>query len=110
MSSAFRYASRKAAANTPANGEPTTWEIENEGSIDNANRIGSLEQVIAYCRTPGHVRQSHWGLGVWTRPLIAAAFSLLLQWGTTSAAVIVVWFSPTKGKLLQHFFAQEYLT
>jgi hypothetical protein len=35
--------------------------------------------------------------GVFRRMLIALAFSLLLQWGTTGSAIIVVYYTPTTG-------------
>jgi hypothetical protein len=37
--------------------------------------------------------------GLFRRIIIAFGFALLLQWGTTGSAVIVVWFTPTTGTL-----------
>ena len=105
VSSAFRYASKNAGENRPVD-EHVEWKDSARGvGINNVNRVGSHRQVTTYCRPPEYVRRSHWGPDVLSTSLIAALLSLLLQWGTTGAAVIVVWFTPTKGKLLQpHFF------
>lgn len=37
--------------------------------------------------------------------LIAAILSIMLQWGTAGAAVVVVWFTPTTGKPLRRVCA-----
>ncbi|TFK69331.1 hypothetical protein BDN72DRAFT_615889 [Pluteus cervinus] len=38
-----------------------------------------------------------WDSGVLSRITVASAFSLILQWGTTGAALVVTMFTPTKG-------------
>jgi len=48
-----------------------------------------------------YLRPRHkWGLdsSALSRMLIASALALTLQWGTTGAAVIIVWFTPTIGE------------
>ncbi|KAG6918808.1 hypothetical protein DXG01_011560 [Tephrocybe rancida] len=40
---------------------------------------------------------SRWGRSVWLRFLVASFFALLLQWGTTGAAMMVNYFTPTFG-------------
>ena len=46
--------------------------------------------------------RSKWGLdgSALSRMFIASALALTLQWGTTGAAIIIVWFTPTVGKLV----------
>ncbi|KAF8816733.1 hypothetical protein BYT27DRAFT_7220455 [Phlegmacium glaucopus] len=53
-----------------------------------------------YCRPrPGKRRRPEWRLdgSVFSRMLITSALALMLQWGTTGAAIVVVWFTPTIG-------------
>ena len=68
------------------------------------------KQVTDYCLP----RQSKGGrLGwrldhsVWSRMFTASILALILQWGTTGAAVVIVWFTPTIGKL-ENFFLSVY--
>lgn len=64
------------------------------------NRMGNLTQVDAYCvpvGEPATTRANRWTHGIWTRFFIASVLALSLQWGTTGAAVVVSWFTPTKG-------------
>ncbi|KAG5333926.1 hypothetical protein C0989_004640 [Termitomyces sp. Mn162] len=71
--------------------------------INPKNRIGHRAQVEAYCLSLGEqalpTRRSMWGPDVFSRIVIASLIALSLQWGTTGAAVVVVWFTPTTGKL-----------
>jgi hypothetical protein len=78
------------------------WESsEKSPGPSRTNRMGTLSQVDAYCLLvgePAATRTSRWTHGIWSRFLIASALALSLQWGTTGAAIIVVWFTPTTGK------------
>ena len=58
-----------------------------------------MEQVIAYCAPPPDEvpNRSRWGPDVWTRMFIASSVALLLQWGTSGAAILIVWETPTVG-------------
>ena len=64
----------------------------------------TASQVENYCLPrPGslyHRPRPRWGLdsSAVSRMFIASALALTLQWGTTSAAVIIVWFTPTIGE------------
>jgi len=42
-------------------------------------------------------RQGRWSRNVLSRFLVASALALFLQWGTTGAAIVIVWFTPTRG-------------
>jgi hypothetical protein len=64
------------------------------------NRIGSLEQVQAYCgfSVQGHKEPTQpIPSGVWKRLFIASVFALGLQWSTTGSAAVIVIFTPTTG-------------
>ena len=76
-----------------------------EGKLDSQphvlNRTGTLAQVEEYGTLMGKVqrmRRIGWGPGVWSRMFVASLLALSLQWSTASAAVVVVWFTPTIGK------------
>ena len=47
-----------------------------------------------------HLPRHKWGLdsSALSRMFLASALALILQWGTTGAAVIIVWFTPTIGE------------
>lgn len=95
--SAFHYAAENAKHHRPVNPD-LVWENGRKNSeILPANRTGSLEQVENYCREPEYVRRSRWGPDVVSRVLVASLLSLMLQWGTAAAAIVVVWYTPTRG-------------
>ncbi|KDR76728.1 hypothetical protein GALMADRAFT_66963 [Galerina marginata CBS 339.88] len=79
----------------------TQWE---EYNLDNS-RPPTAAEVEQYCfpRSPDsdvhHLSSRRWGLDdfVISRMFIASALALMLQWGTTAGAVIIVWFTPTVG-------------
>ncbi|KAJ7768522.1 hypothetical protein B0H16DRAFT_318805 [Mycena metata] len=76
------------------------WEREEKGGraiVRAENRRGTLAQVDAYVRPTRHLYRSHWGPGVLSRFLVSSLLALALTWATTGAAVIVVWFTPTRG-------------
>jgi len=64
------------------------------------NSMGTPSQVEAYCfpmGEPKSILRSRLGYDVWCRVVLASLLALLLQWGTTGAAVIINWFTPTTG-------------
>ncbi|KAJ7175940.1 hypothetical protein C8R46DRAFT_1080123 [Mycena filopes] len=93
---AFKYATQKAKDRKPV--DPTaTWEPGDSKAIDPANRRGTAQQVEEYCAAPAYVRRSHWGPDVLSRFIIASAAALALQWSTTGASALIVYFTPTVG-------------
>jgi len=60
-----------------------------------------MAQVTAYLNlTPAEIfpqPRSRWGSGVVSRFLLASFVALCLTWGTTGAALIVAWWTPTIG-------------
>ena len=72
-------------------GEPGSW-------IRDGNRTENASQVKAYCQGgSGARRMRRPPAEMWSRMFIASVVAILLQWGTTGAAVIPHWFSPATG-------------
>ncbi|KAF7365133.1 hypothetical protein MVEN_00384600 [Mycena venus] len=105
--SVFYYASENAKEHFAVDGAP--WEAGDGKTVDPANRKGTKAQVTAYCRPsafsspansypPPHVRQSHWGPDVFSRLFIASVVALALQWSTSGASILIVYFTPTVGE------------
>ncbi|KAJ3926443.1 MAG: hypothetical protein NXY57DRAFT_1029011 [Lentinula lateritia] len=69
---------------------------DRNGVMRDENRIGNATEVISYC-LPFFPRRYQWGSGVWGRIIVASILALILQWGTTGAAIFVVWETPTRG-------------
>jgi len=91
----FKRATEKAHCGIPVR-EGVEWvKSETRRSIHPMNRLGSPEEIAAYCTLPGGERRSHWAPGVFTRMAVASCAALVLQWGTVGAAVIVAYFTPT---------------
>ncbi|CAK5262167.1 unnamed protein product [Mycena citricolor] len=66
-------------------------------TISPVNREGTLQQVTDYAVPLPTSARSHWAPGVFSRFFVASLMALGLTWSTTGAAVIVVWFTPTRG-------------
>jgi hypothetical protein len=66
------------------------------------NRSGTRSEVTEYCFPfngfTANTRSHHKTWDVWSRFFIASALAMSLQWGTTGAATLVSWYSPTIGK------------
>ncbi|KDR76727.1 hypothetical protein GALMADRAFT_67357, partial [Galerina marginata CBS 339.88] len=69
----------------------------------NYSRQPTAAEVERYCSPmspdANHLSRRRWGLDdfVVSRMVIASALALILQWGTTAGAVIIMWFTPTVG-------------
>ena len=96
---AFHYASRRANTKMCVNAG-TDW-VEGDGQFGRnpENYDGSMEQVIAYCAPPPDevLNRSRWGPDILSRMFVASSVALLLQWGTSGAAIMIVWETPTVG-------------
>ncbi|KAJ7471320.1 hypothetical protein B0H11DRAFT_2041263, partial [Mycena galericulata] len=99
----FEAASVRAERHVSVNPQ-IPWEREEKGGsfkVRPENRRGTLAQVAAYVRPAPlavvpHAR-SHWGPDVFSRFCVASLLALALTWSTTGAAVIIVYFTPTRG-------------
>ncbi|KAJ7318168.1 hypothetical protein DFH08DRAFT_401709 [Mycena albidolilacea] len=98
---AFREASERSNSYQPVDSAKGWEKGDRNMRVHYLNRSGSQAQVTAYVRTeppeiyPRH--RSRWGSGVVSRFLLAALVALCLTWGTTGAAILVAFFTPTKG-------------
>lgn len=95
----FRMASNNAKTHVPVKtGPDVTWINANRRDfIEPSNREGSASEVEAYCRLPRYAVRSPWATGMFFRMFVASLLPLALQWATTGAAVLVVYFTPTVG-------------
>ncbi|KAG2151908.1 hypothetical protein BD769DRAFT_10395 [Suillus cothurnatus] len=94
---AFRIASNNAKIHKPVT-TGATWKNANRRNfIEPSNRKGNASEVDAYCRLPRYVVRSPWATGMFSRMFVASLLPLALQWATTGAAVLVVYFTPTVG-------------
>jgi len=92
---AFRMASKNARAHIPVK-EGAVWaNSARRNDIEPCNRLGNPYEVDSYCQLPRYVVWSPWALGVFFRMSVASLLPLALQWATTGAAVLVVWYTPT---------------
>ncbi|KIJ95857.1 hypothetical protein K443DRAFT_682732 [Laccaria amethystina LaAM-08-1] len=76
------------------------WVTVERGQKPNErNRVGTRTQVENYCTPwqPAERPRSRWGPKVVSRMFLASALALMLQWGTAGAALIQVWYTPTRG-------------
>ncbi|RPD78553.1 hypothetical protein L226DRAFT_503087 [Lentinus tigrinus ALCF2SS1-7] len=102
VASAFTWATARANARAPParrTDATAKWEFAMGSDVDARNRTGSVEDVSWYCGTPpspsGRTRSDM--LSIYERMILASIAALSLQWGTTGAAILVVYFAPTVG-------------
>ena len=103
VATAFTWATAWANARSPParrTDPDAIWHFAAGSGVDYRNRTGTAEQVSSYCPTPpsssgrGHWTRSHM-FAVYERMILASIAALSLQWGTTGAAIVVVYFAPT---------------
>ncbi|KAH7882604.1 hypothetical protein F5I97DRAFT_288500 [Phlebopus sp. FC_14] len=97
----FRSASRRAIDREPVTPQLKWEEIDEEKDSDHIhpnNRNGSLGDVNSYCLQylPNRAQEA-WPAGIFGRMFAASLLPLALQWATSGAAIIVVWFTLTLG-------------
>lgn len=63
--------------------------------VPRGSRLGTRDQIIRYCRPEYPSADVLWPRGLFFNMIVASLMSLQLQWGTTGAAVLVVWYTPT---------------
>lgn len=92
----YRAAWRKSNHRVGVDGKHIRWNARHHAPRE--SRLGNRDQIIRYCHPdddeyPGpHIL---WPRGVFSNMIVASLMSLQLQWGTTGAAILVVWFTPT---------------
>ncbi|KAJ7661235.1 hypothetical protein B0H17DRAFT_1094317 [Mycena rosella] len=99
---AFREASERADSHQTVSGGAWIKGDRND-KICAENRRGSLTQVAAYVKPTFRPAMDHdkprsrWGPGVVSRFLLATILAFCLTWGSIGAAILVAFFTPTKG-------------
>ncbi|KAI9462584.1 hypothetical protein HD554DRAFT_2289157 [Boletus coccyginus] len=94
----YRAAWRKASHRIGVDGGRIPWSVFDD--VPRESRLGSHDQIIDYCRPDDHEYPRvnvPWPPGVLFNMVVASLMSLLLQWGTTGAAILTAWFTPTIG-------------
>ncbi|OAX40780.1 hypothetical protein K503DRAFT_686817 [Rhizopogon vinicolor AM-OR11-026] len=91
----FRMASNNARAHIPVKNGAVWANSNRRNIIEPYNRLGNPYDVDTYCQL--QVGRSPWASGMFYRMFKASVLPLALQWATTGAAVLVVWYTPTVG-------------
>ncbi|KAF9020868.1 hypothetical protein BDZ89DRAFT_1201941 [Hymenopellis radicata] len=86
LASAFHHASEHAEHKVPVNSD-AEWKLENDGRVHSETRIGTRDQIMAYC-APSRP---------WTTRWPSSLIAVTLQWCTVGGAVMIVWYTPTTG-------------
>ncbi|KAF5348997.1 hypothetical protein D9758_012734 [Tetrapyrgos nigripes] len=93
----FRQASKRAGRFEPV-GQQKWVRGDRNIRVQMENRVGTALEVQEYCGYyPDLTMPPRWGAGVWSRILVASLLALFLQWGTTGAALLIAWWTPTRG-------------
>ncbi|CAK5262027.1 unnamed protein product [Mycena citricolor] len=98
---AFREASERTDRHEPVDKQGVWEHGDRHWSIHPRNRRGSTTQVSDYVKMRTSEipspRRSRLGPGVLARFLLASILAICLTWGSVGAAVLVAFFTPTKG-------------
>ncbi|KAG1827918.1 hypothetical protein EV424DRAFT_586443 [Suillus variegatus] len=99
---AFLMASNNSRMHRPVKTGDIWKNAVGKNVIESSNRSGNPSEVNAYCRLPRYAAprygvRSPWASGIFFRMFMASLLSIALQWATTGAAVLVVYFTPTMG-------------
>ncbi|KAG6810343.1 hypothetical protein H0H92_012349 [Tricholoma furcatifolium] len=86
-------------------GIPWVTDAQHPDGISATNRTGTQAQVEDYFQvatssqqpSPARRTMQAWWIDVFLRILLASGAALFLQWSTTGAAFLIVWFTPTTG-------------
>ncbi|KAG1862598.1 hypothetical protein DFJ58DRAFT_234515 [Suillus subalutaceus] len=99
---AFRMASDNSRMHRPVRVGDLWKNAGGRNTIEPSNRSGNPSEVNAYCRLPRYAaprygRRNPWASGIFFRMFVASLLPIALQWATTGAAVLVVYFTPAVG-------------
>ncbi|KAG6865358.1 hypothetical protein C0991_003210 [Blastosporella zonata] len=70
-------------------------------SLYSSDSITEEKMLVAEYR-PKEAPIGRWAPGVWSRFFVASSIALSLQWGTTGAAIMINYYTPTVGELPTH--------
>ncbi|KAF8839341.1 hypothetical protein BDN67DRAFT_780186 [Paxillus ammoniavirescens] len=73
------------------------WNGGSSADVPDEHRQGNRGQIIDYCQPKSNINvdEIRWAPDIFKHMILASLVSLALQWGTTGAAVLAVWFTPT---------------
>ncbi|KAG6377883.1 hypothetical protein JVT61DRAFT_14669 [Boletus reticuloceps] len=95
----YREAWQKSSRNrVGVDGNRIPRNVSND--VPQESRLGNRDQVFNYCHADHHEDPGInvlWPRGVLFNMIVASLMSLQLQWGTTFAAILAAWFTPTIG-------------
>lgn len=99
---AFQMASNNSRMHRPVRMGDIWKNAGGRNIIEPSNRSGNPSEVNAYCRLPRYAAPRYgvrnpWASGIFFRMFVASLLPMALQWATTGAAVLVVYFTPTVG-------------
>lgn len=94
---AFRMASNNSRIHRPVRMGSMWKNAGGRDIIEPSNRSGTPSEVNAYCRLPRYGIRNPWASGIFLRMFLASLLPIALQWATTGAAVLVVYFTPATG-------------
>ncbi|KAJ7257662.1 hypothetical protein C8J57DRAFT_1721033 [Mycena rebaudengoi] len=94
----FREASRRAEKLEPMNPNGVWIKGDRDIQIRPENRRGSLDQVTAYTEDTSQQNSADWIYSAVFRIAVSSVLALILTWGTIGAAMLIQYFTPTKGK------------
>jgi hypothetical protein len=106
----FREASRRTELRLPVNPNSIWIKGNRDIQIQPENRRGSLDQITAYTEDTWQQNSTDWIYSAVFRIVVSSALALILTWGTIGAAILIQWFTPTRGRLIRSIFSREYLT
>ncbi len=69
--------------------------VGGNGTIDNKHRNGTKDVIVSLCYNESPLEYQ--ADSVWCRILKASIAALVVQWSTTGASIVVLYFTPTKG-------------
>ena len=100
VATSFASAAARARRHERVDQAPGKWEESTAFGtpIHPSNRTGTLAQVKEYCNPTSDTQtpRSRSTRKVYYRIVLSAFIGLALQWGTAGAAILVVYFAPTK--------------
>jgi hypothetical protein len=86
------------------------WIGRNSADVPDEYRKGNRGQILDYCQPEKNIEEIRWAPGIFKRMILASLVSLSLQWATTGAAVLAVWFTPTTVRNFLHLWNSVCLT
>ncbi|KAJ4482096.1 hypothetical protein J3R30DRAFT_2123684 [Lentinula aciculospora] len=92
----FEEATRRSRLFQPVASEKNWVLGEQSCHVRSENRRGTSLEVVTYCAPP-FLKSNRWGSGLCGRIIVSSIMALILQWGTTGAAMVVAIETPTRG-------------